>query len=240
MDCQIVHDSYHARGFTDSYLLEVRGEVVGYGSLAGDPSPPREIVKEFYVVPDHRQDALMLFRALVLVARPRWIEAQTNDPFLMPPLLACATGHVSDRVLFSEGVSTDLTAPGVVFRPVTNADRRRVFPHTLEPIGDWALDLNGEVVATGGLMFHYNPPYGDIYMEVAEAHRRRGYGSYLVQRLKRLCREMGCRPAARTSIDNVASRRTLERAGMLSCAQITRGAVVNRTETSRARREDHL
>jgi GNAT superfamily N-acetyltransferase len=81
-------------------------------------------------------------------------------------------------------------------------------------------------VATGGLFFHYNPPYGDIYMEVAAAHRRRGLGSYLVQELKRLCREMGCVPAARCNTANVASRLALQRAGMFPCARIVQGRLV--------------
>ena len=29
MACQIVHDSWHARGFTTSYLLRLDGEVAG-------------------------------------------------------------------------------------------------------------------------------------------------------------------------------------------------------------------
>ena len=40
MDCQIVHDSWHARGFTNSYLLRVDGEIVGYGSVGGEPGEP--------------------------------------------------------------------------------------------------------------------------------------------------------------------------------------------------------
>jgi hypothetical protein len=50
---------------------------------------------------------------------------------------------------------------------------------------EWRLELNGETVATGGLLFHYNRPYGDIYMDVPESHRRRGFGAYIVQELKR-------------------------------------------------------
>jgi RimJ/RimL family protein N-acetyltransferase len=71
---------------------------------------------------------------------------------------------------------------------------------------------------------HYNPPYGDIYMEVDEAHRRRGYGCYLVQELKRLCRELGGVPGARCFPTNAASRRTLQRAGFVPYAHILIGA----------------
>jgi GNAT superfamily N-acetyltransferase len=81
------------------------------------------------------------------------------------------------------------------------------------------------VVAVGGILFHYNVPYGDIYMGVAEPFRRRGYGSYLVQELKRSCYEMGKVPAARCNASNAASRATLQKAGMLPCARVLTGVI---------------
>jgi hypothetical protein len=170
MGCQIVHDSYHERGFTDSYLLKVDREVVGYASVAGDPDPPRETVKELYVAPSHRGSSPKLFQALLVAACPRRIEAQTNDPFLRVPLFDSATSLRTDRVLFEDGGPTALEPPGVELRRIAQDEKRRVFEHTLVPVGDWALDRDGEVVASGGLLFHYNPPYGDIHMEVAAAH----------------------------------------------------------------------
>lgn len=80
-------------------------------------------------------------------------------------------------------------------------------------------------MATGGLLYHYNPPYGDIYMEVAEPFRLRGLGSYLVQELKRVCREGGHVPAVRCGTDNAGSRLTLQRAGMSPCGRIVSGRV---------------
>jgi GNAT superfamily N-acetyltransferase len=62
-------------------------------------------------------------------------------------------------------------------------------------------------------------------MEVDEAHRRKGLGSYLVQELKRIAREGGHTPAARCNSDNIPSRLALERAGMLPCARILRGRI---------------
>ena len=103
----------------------------------------------------------------------------------------------------------------------------RAFPESSEPLGEWVIDAAGEVVAAGGLLFHYNPPYGDIFMEVAPAYRERGHGSYLVQELKRACYEMSRVPAARCRPSNVASRRTLERAGMFPCARILRGRLAS-------------
>ena len=59
------------------------------------------------------------------------------------------------------------------------------------------VEADGSVVTTGGAYYHYNPPYGDIFMEVSEPARRQGFGSYLVQEVKRVCYETGKKPAAR-------------------------------------------
>ena len=74
-------------------------------------------------------------------------------------------------------------------------------------------------------MFHYNRPYGDIYMKVAEPFRRRGLGSYIVQELKKICYGMGNIPCARCNTSNIISRKTLQKAGFVPCAHILKGAL---------------
>jgi GNAT superfamily N-acetyltransferase len=234
MSCQIVHDSYHARGFTHSYQLRMDGRTVGYGSVTGNPGGPRETIKEFYVVPEFRAEALPMFRELVTVAEARWIEAQTNDRLLSLMLFDCATELESETILFAEGGTTNHSPLGAALRPVVDADLAPMFRHTREPVGDWGLEVDHQIVATGGLLFHYNPPYGDLHVEVAAPYQRRGYGSYLVQELKRLCHEKGCIPAARCHQGNLASRRTLQRAGMLPCARIVRGRIAASQPAARA------
>jgi GNAT superfamily N-acetyltransferase len=225
MGCQIVHDSWHARGFTTSYLLRVAGEVAGYGSVGGAPRDPRDTLKEFYLLPRFRGSALPIFRALIDGSGARRIEAQTNDALLLLMLFDCAVEVTSPTILFADGLTTRLDARGAVFRLLTDAEREGAFPHTHEDAGEYGLVRDGEVVATGGLAFHYNPPYADLYMEVAAPFQRKGFGSYLVQELKRACYELGCIPAARCGEGNVASRLALQRAGMFPCGRIVQGVI---------------
>ena len=225
MNCQIVHDSWHARGFTTTWLLHMDGRTVGYGSVGGAPRETKDTLKEFFVLPAFRGDARRLFRELVAASGARTVESQTNDPLLLLMTYDHAVAITSETILFADGFTTrfDLPAPRATLRRLSDADQEHVFEHTVEPVGEWGVELDGAVVATGGLAFHYNPPYGDIYMEVAPAHRRKGVGSWLVQELKRVCHEMGHIPAARCNQANVGSRRTLERAGMVPCARILTG-----------------
>ena len=225
MNCQIVHDSWHARGFTQSFVIRMADDVVGYGAVGGVPPEPKTTVKEFFVRPEHRGAALPAFRRLVEVSGARAIEAQTNDVLLSLMLHDCAVDLTSDIILFADGSTTAHRVDAATFRRLTDADRATVFRHTGEPVGEWGLEVDHAIVATGGILFHYNPPYGDLYMEVAAPFQRRGLGSYLVQELKRVCREGGHVPAARCNKVNIASRLTLQRAGMFPCARIVRGRI---------------
>ena len=222
LNCQIVHDSHHERGLLRSHGTVVDGVLVGYGSVNGAGT-----VKEFYINPDCRADALPLFRMLLAQTGATAIESQTNDSLLMPMLQALAGSVAAKTVLFEDGATTALSAPGATFRTMRWYERPFVFKHTLEPVGDWAVECDRQTVATGGLFFHYNRPFGDIYMEVAPTHRRRGLGSFLVQELRRTARVCGHVPAARCSVDNLASQATLRRAGMRACGHILRGIVVD-------------
>ena len=220
LNCQIVHDSHHERGFLHSHVLCMNSGVVGYGSVN-----EADTVKEFYVLPESRRLASSLFRALLDHTRASAIESQTNDSLLMPMMEECATSVTSQAVLFADSIATALTAPGAVFRTVRWYERPFVFRHTLEPVGEWGIEFDRRIIATGGLFFHYNRPFGDIYMEVADGYRQRGFGSFLVQELKSMARAAGHVPAARCSPDNAASQATLHRAGMRPCGRILRGLV---------------
>jgi len=225
MNCQIVHDSLHARFFTDIYLIRVNDQVAGYGCVMSGESEARDLVKEYYILPVHRAAALPLFRRFVAASGARTIAAQTNDTLLTLMLFDCAAGFKSETILFRDACTTNLAVKGVTFRKVVESDRERIFPHKLEGVGDWLIEADGEVIATGGIYLHYNPPYGDISMEVNEPFHRRGYGSYLVQELKRTSYEMGKIPSARCDVANVASRATLQKAGFLPCARILLGVI---------------
>jgi GNAT superfamily N-acetyltransferase len=227
MNCQIVHDSLPGRGFGDLFLIRADGRIAGYGFVMGYRGEPRDMIQEFYVVPALRGLALPMFRRLIDASGARRVEAQSNDVLLTLMLYDFATDITSDRVLFQDGLTTSLSIPGAVFRKAAEADAGRIFEHKVEGVGEWLLEHNGAVVATGGIATQYNTPYGDLYMEVDERLRRRGYGSYLIQELKRACYEMGRVPAARCNTTNAASRATLQKAGLFPCARMLSGALAS-------------
>lgn len=215
-DCQIIHDSILRRGLANAYLIEAAGRIAGYGGIWNKYHEGR--VMEFYTTPSYRGDALLLFRDLLNISNATAIEAQTNMPLMTVMLFDCARNVQAENILFHDAFTSSIACPDVLFRRAALAD-------TWAGDDEWVLETDETVVAKGGFLLHYNPPYGDIYMETAKSRRRQGYGAYIVQMLKQACYEAGSKPAARCDPDNEASRRTLQKAGMLPCGYLLAGEV---------------
>jgi GNAT superfamily N-acetyltransferase len=227
MNCQIVHDSIHRReGWTLSYLLDLGGATAGFGSVAvGGPWKDKPTVFEFYFLPEHRSRAFDLFEAFLTASGAQFFEVQTSDVLLTVMLHTYGREIASEKIVFHDKLTTDLPAGRAVLRRVTSEEEIRLCLERRQGGGEWLLEMDGKAAAKGGVLFHYNPPYGDIYMEVTEPFRQRGLGSYLVQELKRVCYELGAIPCARCNPTNIASRRTLQRAGFVPFAHILTGVV---------------
>ena len=227
MNCQIVHDSIHGRpGWTLTYLLQLGGRDAGFGSVAvAGPWTDKPTLFEFYVLPEHRTRAFDLFEALLEVAIPQFMEIQSNDLLLSAMFHAYARDVASEKIVFRDHSATALTAPGATLRCVTSDEdtRRRIDERQGGP--EWRLEVDGQPAGNGGILFHYNRPYGDLYMEVSEPFRRRGLGAFVVQELKRFAYELGAIPGARCSPTNVASRRTLQKAGFIPFAHMLTGVI---------------
>ncbi len=233
MDCQVIHDSIHDRpGWTEEYAIAVDGAPVGYGSVAvGGPWRGTPTAYEFYVLPDARLRLFECFRALLDASGAVRIEVQSNDVLATTMLHTFAGPVKSESVLFHDRVTTALRPAGARFRAPTGTERPDLPPDALRWHG--VVEVGGEVAASGGILFHYNAPYGDLFMETRAPFRRRGLGAFLVQELKRTCREGGHVPAARCDPRNVASRRTLQRAGFVPCGHVLGGAVVPAADGAR-------
>jgi len=207
-NCQIIHDAGLSRGWADPYLITVDGRIGGYGAVYTQHYAGR--VMEFYTFPQVRAHALPMFREFLSESKATQIEAQTNMPLALAMLLACGTNITPESILFADVSASNLALARGVFRRVTTHDR---LASGAELDCDFVIEVDGQIASTGGYFCHYNPPYGDIYMETPEEFRRQGFASYLVQEMKRACYESGKKPSARCNPTNDASRRTLQRAG---------------------------
>ena len=211
---QIRYNATHERGWSDSYLFKSEdGLPVGYGSIKGkEEIKDRDAIFEFYVIPLFRKNAPVLFEKLLASSGASFIECQSNEPLLTSIFKKLGKNIGTSAILFGEGANSDLKPDGAIFRKRREDDV--VFEHKAEPVGTYVVEFDKTVVATGGYLTHYNFPYADIYMEVKESERKKGFGSFLVQEVKKQCYINGRVPAARTGPDNLASKATLLKAGM--------------------------
>ncbi len=224
VDCQIVHDSILRRELADPYLVLRDGEIAAYGGIWTGYFPGR--VVEFHALERFRDDRAALFKDFISTSGATEIEAQTNIPAMWDLLNQFGVEPAEERILFRDKGPTALECPGSSFR------RRR--SGEVGPEGEWVVEIKGKIAAAGGVLTHYNPPYGDLYMEVRPSARRQGVGSYIVQELRRVCHESDLVPAARCDPDNIASRRTLEGGGMVECGRLVAASI--RTELGRSSR----
>lgn len=227
LDCQLVHDSLHRRpDWTMTYALELGGTVVGFASVAVDgPWKGQPTLFEFYVQPADRMRGFDLFEAMLSAASPPRMEVQSNDTMLAVMLHTYARNVVSEKIVFHDKLKTLLPANGATLRCKTPMDEIRAQIERRQGGPEWEVELGGSAVGRGGLLFHYNRPYGDIHMEIDEPFRGRGLGSWLVQELKREAYHLGAVPGARCNPGNIASRRTLQKAGFVPCAHILAGSL---------------
>jgi GNAT superfamily N-acetyltransferase len=226
MNCQIVHESIHRRpGWAVTYLLEAENKPAGFSSIAvAGPWKDRPTLVEFYVRPEHRGRVFALFETILATGKPQRFEIQSND--VLAFIMAHTYGRdvVSEKIVFRDAETTEHPSQGAKMVRVTSEEEARECMVERSGSTDWTLELDGAPIGKGGLAFHYNHPYADVYMSIEEPYRRRGFGAYLVQELKRECYEMGAIPAARCSPDNVGSFRTLQRAGLVPFAHILNGS----------------
>ena len=224
---QIVHDSIVDRpGWTSIYLLTIGDVPVGYGLVAiAGPWRDRPTILQFHLEPEGQTRAFELFETLLDASGAKHIEMQSSDRLLHAMLHTYAREISAEKIVFEDRVTTTLPANGAVLHAATPGEEIRSAIEDRAGGGEWRLEVDGTTVATAGILFHYNRPYGDIYMEVLAPFRRRGYGAYIVQEVKRLAYELGTIPAARCSPDNAASRRTLQKAGFVPFAAIVNGTL---------------
>ena len=216
---QFIYDKCHYYNWCDNYIFLADKKTVGYGCIWGlNDRNERNAVFEFYLLPTHQKWAPLFFEQLIAVPGVTKIECQSNDRLLTELVYRYGQNINAEAILFEEYYQTNLSIPGTIFRKRTDSDFK-----IKEDDGPYILEHNGQLVAHGGLMQNYNFPYADIYMHVLEAHRRKGFGSLLVQELKKLAYETERVPAARCNIKNSISKATLEKAGLRVCGFILIG-----------------
>jgi RimJ/RimL family protein N-acetyltransferase len=216
---QFIYNKCHAAGWSDVYVFTMNELPIGYGSVWGkDNRESRDTIFEFYLTGPHRKHSNIIFPELLKRSGAIYIESQSNDHLLTRMLFEYAGNINAEAILFEDFFETDQKINGTVFAKnefsVENSE--------------YKLELEGVIIATGGYVWNYNYPYIDLYYEVNETYRKKGFGSLILQELKKEAYRLNRIPAARCNINNIASQRTLMKAGMRICGYILIGKITDK------------
>ena len=218
---QFVHNKCHEYGWADDYLFSLEDKNIGYGSIWGlNKREDRDTIFEFYLLPTFRKYCNTFFSKLCILSNATFIQSQTNDLLLTTLLYEYAKNISAESILFEDSFQTSFSAGEAIFQQ--EAVKKNEHPDARE----YVLVLQGEEIAAGGLMLNYNKPYADLYYEVTKPCRGKGYGTYLVQELKKEAYLMNRVPAARCHVDNKISKAVLLKAGFSICGCILDGEII--------------
>jgi RimJ/RimL family protein N-acetyltransferase len=217
---QFVHNKCHLYNWADTYLFKIDDIKIGYGSVWGrNKREDRDAIFEFYVIISYRKYTNTCFEKFHSSSGVSFIECQSNDLLLSSMLFEYSQNINAEAILFKDHFQTDFKIAGVIL------EKKIADENVRDDNREYILKQNDEVVATGGLMLNYNIPYADIYYEVNEKHRQKGFGSFMIQELKKEAYCMGRIPAARCNIKNKISKSSLLKAGFIVCGCILHGEI---------------
>lgn len=224
LNAQVRYEACHERGWSDYYLLKLDDLKVGYAAVKGmEALTNRDSIFEFYLLPGYRQHARHFFKKLTDTTAALFVECQTNAPLLTAMTYTFSYDLVPEMWLMEDDYLTFHHLPGARFR---SRQPDEVVPWQTEDPGDYILVMGEKIVAEGGFQLHYNPPFADIHMSVAPNYQGKGIGTFFVQELKTACYLSGRIPTARCPTENLASKETLQKAGMKVCGQMLWGKLI--------------
>ncbi|MGN6211271.1 GNAT family N-acetyltransferase [Parafilimonas sp.] len=219
---QFVYNKCHLYGWADTYSFIIDDVITGYGAVWGkDRREDRDTIFEFYIIDTFRKYTNNIFGKFKDACGATFIQCQTNDALLSSLLYEHTANINAEAILFEDNFQTNFF---ILQLSLEKDKRENNNPNDCAYI----LKLQDETVATGGLMLNYNLPYADVYYEVKEDYRRKGFGSFMLQQLKKEAYKMQRVPAARCNIKNTISKSALLKAGFKICGFIVTGEIIKK------------
>lgn len=241
-------DAYWENGLiahSPHWDIRHRGKRIGYFCLDGEAS-----VMQFFIVDDFVKASEEVFSQVISRGMTETAYAGTHEPAFLSLCLDRQKSVAVHTILFTdnERVEARLEAfPDPIFRQATQADIEKVVAlhredsasidletmeaafgsqrEYVEQLVDenqlFVLYQGDELLGTGECRISKSqPPYADVGMIVSEKHRRKGAGSYIIVRLKEYCYRNNTVPICSTTVENIASKKALEKAGFVSYHRI--------------------
>lgn len=210
---------------SDVYIIDA-DETIGYFAVTGE-----NILVEFYLVQSSIKDCENIFEQVIGEFKIEKALCKSFDSVFLKCCLKCSISHEVAGTLFRDFVPTpEDHMSEFLIREATEADKADLLCHTdglyeSESELDFMIQnrnismyiLDNELVGCGFIIKTLeNREYRDIGMWVQTKFRNKGYATRIIANLKGYCLRNGMRPVCGCAVDNIASRKTLEKNGYYS------------------------
>ena len=228
-------------GFADHYEIKIDGARSGFYCLNSD----NQLVA-FYLSKEHANHGGNALSYIINEHGVSAALAGTNDSYFLSLCLDVAANSRVHTLLFEDNlkISDEFTETDhFSFELSSEDDFAEIFEHYCAASGSMDLESvetgfedlkgyirtvmdqhhifvlreNGKLIATSECRISKTQkPYADLGMIVAEEHRRKGVGSYILARTKAFCYERDTSPICSCEADNIGSIKAITRAGFVS------------------------
>lgn len=208
------------------YFLIEDEKVSGYFIISRD-----NILVEYYLTASILRNAECIFDKIIADLKVSKVYCKSFDPILLKCCMNNRLTYKIDGLLFRDFINTS-TDPMSEFliRKAKKGDIPALLQYrdglyeSEEELSKFVSGenvlmflLNGELIGCGYLIkIIDNRNFHDIGMWVNSAYRRRGYGERIIAYLKNYCLQNHFIPVCGCGVENVGSRKTLEKNGFFS------------------------
>lgn len=192
---------------------------------------PQRILVEYYLIQNNQKDCEGIFKKIIESFNVEKVYCKSFDSLLLKCSLKNALSHRIIGTLFRDFVETESDA-------IDEFDIRKAMEEDIPVLLQYTDELYEskdelyKMVRAGNIyMYHLqnhligcgfltktinNRDFYDIGMSVNSPFRKKGYGTRIIANLKVYCLNNDMTPICGCAVDNIASKKTLEKNGFIS------------------------
>ena len=210
------------------------GEMIGYASV-GEGNQ----LLQFYVSPKYLLNGELIFKEFIDEMKIKTGIVGTNNPSYLSMALNFVKELAVNTYLFRNTFEVNIDEKEGVIKACENKDIERIVNFCCYSMGapkEWlagyiggliekkeifSLEQAGEIIGTCEVRKSTTAPeFADIGMVVSPDFRRKGYGTYLLNKAKTIAIEWGKIPICSCEKDNVGSIKSISNCGFVSRYQL--------------------
>lgn len=208
--------------------------IMGYACVNG----ANQLI-QFYILPEYLPDGNQLFEQFIHSENIKNGVVGTNNPIYLTLAIPFMEKFSIHTYLFRQSFEVTIEEKGEKFGVCKSGDQERIVDFCHISTGDspdWLTGYIGKLIGKGEIFVLENEreilgicevqksttqlEFADIGTIVSPKYRRKGYGTFLLNKAKSIAKEWGRTPICSCEKDNLGSFRAIHNCGFVSTAQL--------------------